>query len=63
MKVRNVLIVLALAICGILPAHAVDSSPVETQLRPLLQNKIIGLLVPYTAGDLKFDANSQLVGS
>ncbi len=63
MKARNMLIVLALAICGILPAQAVDSSPVETQLRPLLQNKIIGLLVPYTADDLKFDANSQLVGT
>lgn len=63
MKMKNILVLVALALGCVRWVQAVDSSPVETQLRPLLQNKIIGLLVPYTADDLKFDANSQLVGT
>jgi hypothetical protein len=62
-KISKMLPLFIVFVSSALAAPAVDSSPVETQLRPLLQNKIIGLLVPYTADDLKFDANSQLVGT
>src|SRR5579863_4974226 len=46
-----------------IPALAADPSAVETQMRQLLQNKIISLRMPYTAADLKFDANAKLVGT
>ena len=42
---------------------AVDPAPVETQMRTLLKDKIIGLAIPYTAADLKFDANGRLTGT
>jgi len=63
MKTIQMLFLATLFLGAASAAPAVDSSPVETQLRPLLQNKIIGLLVPYTADDLKYDAGSQLVGT
>lgn len=44
-------------------ALAVDQSAVETQLRQLLQNKIIALRVPYVAADLKYDVSGQLIGT
>jgi hypothetical protein len=63
MKLHKVLTALCLWVCFALPVLAVDSSPIEAQMRQLLQNKIIAFLVPYTADDLKFDVNSQLVGA
>jgi len=63
MTLRNISAMIALSVCFALPVLAVDSSPIETQMRQLLQNKIIGLLVPYTADELKFDVNSKLAGN
>ncbi len=64
MTSRNIFTTIALFLClAVIPAAAVDASPMETQMRQLLQNKIIGLRMPYTAAELNYDANGQLIGS
>jgi hypothetical protein len=44
-------------------APAADQPALESQMRQLLKNNILALRMPYTAGDLKFDAQGKLIGT
>lgn len=59
----TVICLLALFLSATLYTAAADQSALESQMRQLLQNHILGLRSPYTAADLKFDAQGKLVGA
>ena len=54
---------LALFLLASLYALPANQSALESQMRQLLKNNILALRMPYTAGDLRFDAQGRLIGT